>query len=69
MQHAPINDPARHRSHQFGVRNAAVEIREVGVDDVPVSAEQLFFHLHRRLLGVAPGPVGVLFRWEIGFSR
>ena len=32
------------------------EVREVGVDDVPVSAEQQFFHLHRRLLGVVrPG--------------
>ena len=54
---------------KVGMRNAAEEVREVGVDDVPVSAEQQFFHLHRRLLGVAPGPVGVLFGWEIGFSR
>ena len=45
--------------------NTPEEVREVGVDDVPVSAEQRFFHLHRRLLGVAPGPVGVLFGWEI----
>ena len=39
MQHAPINDPARHRFHQVSMRNAAEEVREVGVDNLPVSAE------------------------------
>ena len=44
------------------------EVREVGVDDVPVSTEQQFFPLNCRLLGVPPGPVGILFGWEIGFK-
>jgi hypothetical protein len=61
MQHAPINDPARNRFHQLGMWNAAEKVREVGVDDVPVSTEQPFFHLNCRLLGIPPGPVGVLF--------
>src|SRR6516164_6115486 len=33
--------------------NAPKEIREVGIDDFPVSAKQQFFDLDRRLLGVA----------------
>ena len=45
------------------------EIREVGIDDFPVSAKQQFFHCHRRLLGVPARPVGVLFGWKVGFSR
>jgi hypothetical protein len=32
------------------------EIREVGINDFPVSAKQQFFHLDRRLLGVPPRP-------------
>src|ERR1700747_2464483 len=28
----------------------------------------VLFHLDRRLLGVPPRPVGVLFRWKIGFK-
>src|SRR6516165_780050 len=48
--------------------NAPKEIREVGIDDFPVSAKQQFFDLDRRLLGVPPRPVGVLFEWKIGFK-
>src|SRR5213592_3319586 len=48
--------------------NASKEIREVGIDDFPVSAKQQFFHLDRRLLGVPPWPVGVLFGWKVGFK-
>ena len=44
------------------------EIREVGIDDFPVPAKQQFFHCDRRLLGVPPRPVGVLFGWKIGFK-
>src|SRR3954449_11263565 len=44
--------------------NAAEEVREVGVNDVPVSAEQPFFHFNCRLLGIPPGPV-VLLRHRI----
>ena len=44
------------------------EIREVGIDDFPVSAKQQFFHLDRRLLGVPPRPVSVLFGWKVGFK-
>ena len=69
MQHTPVDDPARDRFHQFGMGNAPKEIREVGIDDFPVSAKQQFFHCDRRLLGVPPWPVGVLFGWKVGFSR
>jgi hypothetical protein len=47
---------------------APKEIREVGIDDFPVSAKQQFFDLDRRLLGIPPRPVGVLFGWKIGFK-
>jgi hypothetical protein len=33
-----------------------------------VSAKQQFFRLDRRLLGVPPRPVSVLFGWKIGFK-
>jgi hypothetical protein len=36
--------------------NAPKEIREVGIDDFPVSAKQQFFDLGRRLLGIPPRP-------------
>src|SRR6201998_1315067 len=47
---------------------APKEIREVGIDDFAIAAKQPFFHLDRRLLGVPPWPVGVLFGWKIGFK-
>jgi len=34
MQHAPINDPTRHRFQKVGMRNAPEVVREIGVDDV-----------------------------------
>jgi hypothetical protein len=45
--------------------NAPKEIREVGINDFPISAKQQFFDLNRRLLGVPTRPVGVLFRWKV----
>src|SRR6202030_3110454 len=39
-----------------------------GINDFPVSAKQQFFHLNRRLLGVPPRPVSVLFGWKVGFK-
>jgi hypothetical protein len=45
MQHTPVDDPARHRFHKFGMGNAPEEIREVGIDDFPVPAKQQLFHL------------------------
>src|SRR5436305_419155 len=48
--------------------NAPKEIREVGIDDFPVSAKQQFFDLDRRLLGTPPRPVSVLFGWKLGFK-
>ena len=48
--------------------NAPKEIREVGINDFPVSTKQQFFHLDRRLLGVPPRPVSVLFGWKVGFK-
>ena len=68
MQHAPINDPARYRLQQFGMRNASEVVREVGVHDFRMATEQQLFHLDHRLLGIAPRTVGVLFRWKIGFE-
>ena len=59
MQHTPVDDPTRYRFHEFGMGNAPKEIREVGIDDFPVSAKQQFFDLDRRLLGVPPRPAGV----------
>jgi len=59
VQHAPINDAARDRLDQLGVGNAPEVVREVGVDDFRVAAEQQLFHLDHRLLGVSPGTVGV----------
>src|SRR6516164_798555 len=47
---------------------APKEIREVGIDDFPVPAKQQFFHGDRRLLGIPPWPVGILFGWKIGFK-
>ena len=55
MQHAPINDPARHRLHQLGMGNAPEVVREVGVHDFRMATEQQLFHLDHRLLGIAPG--------------
>ena len=43
-------------------------VREVGVNDFRVAAEQQLFHLDHRLLGVSPGTVGVLFWWKVGFE-
>jgi hypothetical protein len=68
MQHAPINNPARYRLEKFGMGNASEVVREVGVHDFRVAAEQLRFHLDHRLLGISPGPVGILLWWKIGFK-
>src|SRR5271168_2669007 len=38
------------------------------IDDFRVAMEQLLIHLVHRLLGVAPGTVGVLLWWKIGFK-
>src|SRR6516165_5490888 len=48
--------------------NAPEVVREVGIDDFPVSAKQQLLHLNRRLLGVPLWPVGVLFGWKVGFK-
>ena len=50
------------------MRNAPEVVREVGVHDVRVATEQQLLHLYRGLLGVAPGAVGVDFRWKVGFE-
>ena len=50
------------------MRNAPEVVREVGVNDFRVATEQQLFHLDHRLLGVAPGAVGVLFWWKVGFE-
>ena len=68
MQHAPINNPARYRLQEFGMRDAPEVVREVGVNDFRVAAEQQLFHLDHRLLGVSPGTVGVLLWWKVGFE-
>ena len=68
MQHAPINDPTRHRLEKFGVRNAPEVVREVGIDDVRAAAKQQPLHLDHRLLGISPRAVGILLWWKIGFE-
>ena len=68
MQHAPINDAARHRLQEVGMRNAPEVVREVGVHDFWVATKQQLLHLHGGLLGVAPGAVGVDFRRKVGFE-
>ena len=50
------------------MRKAPEVVREVGVDDVRVTAEQQLLHLYDGLLGVSPSAVGVDFRREIGSS-
>src|SRR5260370_2164513 len=65
MQHAPINDPARHRLQEVGVGDAPEEVREVGVHDFRMATKQQLLHLYGGLLGVAPGAVGVEFRWKV----
>jgi hypothetical protein len=51
------------------MRNAPEVVREVGVHDFRTATEQQLLHLYGSLLGVAPGAVGVDFRWKVGFSR
>jgi len=51
------------------MRKAPEVVREVGIDDVRVTPEQQLLHLYDGLLGIAPGTIGVDFRWKIGFSR
>src|SRR5678816_4662065 len=48
--------------------DASEVIREVGVDDFRVATEQERFHLDHRLLGVAPGAIGILLWWKVGFE-
>src|SRR6478609_9409193 len=48
--------------------DASEVVREVGVDDFRVATEQERFHLDHRLLGVAPGAIGILRWWKVGFE-
>ena len=48
--------------------NASEVVREVGVHDFRVAAEQRFFHVDHRLLGISARPVGVLLGWKVGFE-
>ena len=50
------------------MRKAPEVVREVGIDDVRVTPEQQLLHLYDCLLGIAPGTIGVDFRWKIGFE-
>jgi hypothetical protein len=34
MQHTPVNDPARQRFQQIGMRNGPEVVRQVGIDHV-----------------------------------
>jgi hypothetical protein len=68
MKHAPIDDPARCRLEKLGMRNAPEVVREVGVHHIRMAAKQQFLHLDHRLLGVAPGSVGIEFRGKVGFE-
>src|SRR6516165_8514638 len=68
MQHAPINDTARHRLEKVGMRNAPEVVRKVGVHDFRMATEQQLLHLYSGLLGIAPSAIGVDFRWKVGSS-
>jgi len=68
MQHTPIHDASRERAHQFSVGNASEVVREVGVYDFRVAAEQRFFHVDHRLLSISALAVGVLLGWKVGFE-
>src|SRR6516165_8231066 len=68
MQHAPINDTARHRLEKVGMRNAPEVVRKVGVHDFRMATEQQLLHLYSGLLGIAPSAIGVDFRWKVGFE-
>src|SRR6201997_3615351 len=48
--------------------NAPEVVCEVGVNNFRVAAEQLRFHLDNRLLGLAPGALGILLWWKIGLK-
>ena len=50
------------------MRNAPEVVREVGVHDFRMATKQQLLHLYGGLLGVAPGAVGVDFRWKVGFE-
>ena len=50
------------------MRNAPEVVREVGIDDFRVAMVQQRSHLDHRLLSVAPGTVGILFWWKVGFE-
>src|SRR6478735_4886484 len=50
------------------MRNAPEVVREVGVHDFRMATEQQLLHLYGGLLGVAPGAVGIDFRWKVGFE-
>ena len=50
------------------MRNAPEVVREVGVHDFRMATKQQCFHLDHRLLGIAPGTVGVLLWWKVGFK-
>jgi len=68
MQHAPIDDAARHRLQEVGVWNAPEVVREVGVHDFRMATKQQLLHLYGGPLGVAPSAVGVELRWKVGFG-
>jgi hypothetical protein len=51
------------------VGNAPEVVRKVGVHDFRMATKQQLLHLYGGLLGIAPGAVGVDFRWQVGFSR
>src|SRR5262249_16378168 len=68
MQHTPINDPARYRLKKFPMRNPPELVPEVGGNDLRMATKQPRFPLDPRLLGIAPGTVGVLFWWKVGFE-
>ena len=46
MQHAPIDNPARHRLEKVGMRDAPEVVREVGVHDFRMATEQQLLHLY-----------------------
>jgi hypothetical protein len=61
MQHAPVNDPTRHRLHELEVRDAVEIARYVGIDNFPVAGIDKAVHFIDGIERVAARTVGILF--------
>ena len=68
MEHMPVADASRHRGQQFRMRNAAKVVGQVGIYDVPISRVEQAVNVTHRVMRVAPLPVRILFRLQVGLE-